>query len=255
MIKRSVNKEPSKFKTRIVAIHGFLGQPQDWHGLKAAIQQQSSEVDFQMVDLFSTLPNVKEKSVQEWAKRFNRNQKNRHLERNILMGYSLGGRLALQAAYDKPGLWDEVVLLSAHPGLRNVEEKVQRKKIDGEWADKFLNLPWQEVLTLWNNQPVFLGSEEPPREEATVNREGLADALVHWSLAEQEFAPDQLLPLKPKLHWFAGESDPKYLSLFQDLKVEGFIEDLNVVKNAGHRLIFDNPTELAAQLVQRLKLV
>jgi hypothetical protein len=62
------------------------------------------------------------------------------------------------------------------------------------------------------------------------------------------------VPLKPKLHWFAGEKDEKYIGLFHDLKVDGFIEDINVVKDATHRVIFDKPVEFAQLLVQRLKL-
>jgi pimeloyl-ACP methyl ester carboxylesterase len=99
-------------------------------------------VDFQTVDLFSTLATTKDKNLNEWAKKFNRQQKNKHLERNILLGYSLGGRLGLHAAYDKPGLWDEVVLVSAHPGSQSSVEKESRRQSDKEWAEKFLNLPW-----------------------------------------------------------------------------------------------------------------
>ncbi len=109
-------------------------------------------------------------------------------------------------------------------------------------------------MSLWNGQSVFQGSDEPPRKESDFNRESLAAALVNWSLAEQDFVVDRILPLKPKLHWFAGEKDGKFVDLFNNLKVEGFIEDISVVKGAGHRVIFDNPQELARLLVQRLKL-
>ena len=241
--------------TRIVAIHGFLGGPQDWSDIKKCLNELVPDVEFQAVDLFSRLPNPREKSATDWAKRFNHLQKNRHVERNILIGYSLGGRLALQAVYDKPGLWDEVALLSAHPGLRAEQDKVARKKSDDTWAEKFLNLPWQDVVKLWNDQPVFVDTEKPVRRDSELSRDSLAAALVNWSLADHDFAPDQLVPLKPKLHWFAGENDHKYLSLFQDLKNAGFIEDVNVVKRAGHRLIFDNPAEVARLLVQKLDLV
>src|SRR6185437_3147572 len=112
--------------TRIVAIHGFLGCPTDWDDVRAEVLARAPDVKFDTVNLFSKLPAQKETTASDWAKRFNRSQKNRHLERNILLRYSLGGRLALQAAYDKPGLWDEVVLLSAHPGLRTEQEKTLR---------------------------------------------------------------------------------------------------------------------------------
>ncbi len=252
----------TKPTTRIVAIHGFLGRPKDWDALKTVILELAPDVDFQTIDLFSApsspqaslQPTLKDKNIGEWAKKFNRAQKNKHLERNILLGYSLGGRLALQAAFDKPGLWDEVALVSAHPGAISDEDRKRRRLSDKDWAEKFLNLPWSEVIRLWNGQPVFLGSEEPTRAEIEFNRGSLATALVNWSLAEQEFVADKIIPLKPKLHWFAGEKDGKYVNLFHNLKVDGFIEDINIVKGASHRVIFDSPKELARLLVQRLKL-
>jgi 2-succinyl-6-hydroxy-2,4-cyclohexadiene-1-carboxylate synthase len=240
--------------TRIVAVHGFLGNSGDWQNVKTALLQLVPDVDFQTVDLFAMLPNMKEKTLQDWAKKFNRAQKNRHVERNILIGYSLGGRLALQAAFDKPGLWDEVALVSAHPGLGSEDDKNKRRQADLDWANKFLNMPWQDVVRMWNGQPLFLGSTEPTRNETEYSRESLASALVNWSLSTQDFVADKISPLKPKLHWFAGEKDGKYVDLFHNLKVDGFIEDVVIIKGASHRVIFDTPEELARQLVQRLKL-
>lgn len=240
--------------TRLVALHGFLGQPEDLSHLKAAVFEKNPNIDFQIVDLMSTLTPTTKKSFQDWAKKFNQMQKNGHVERNILLGYSMGGRLALHAALDKPGLWDEVVLISTHPGLVNETERAERLKLDTEWAEKFIQLPWQQVVKLWNDQPVFLGSDRQLRDELEVKRKELAQIMINWSLAKQEFLGDSLIGLKPKLHWYAGEKDIKFVNLFHHLKTEGFIEDVHVIKEAGHRIIFDRPKDLAEQLVQDLKL-
>ncbi len=240
--------------TRIVALHGFLGQPQDLRALKAAIQVKHPEVDFQTVDLYLSLTATTKKSFQDWAKKFNQIQKSGHVERNILLGYSMGGRLALQAALDKPGLWDEVVLISAHPGLADEESKSYRLQTDTDWAEKFVKLPWHEVVKLWNDQPVFAGSDRPMREDLEKKRKEISQVMVNWSLAKQDFLGESLIGLKPKLHWYAGEKDLKFVQLFQHLKAEGFIEDMHIIKDAGHRVIFDQPQDLANQLVQNLKL-
>lgn len=240
---------------RLVALHGFLGHVDDWRRFRDVIYGLAPQIEFQAVDVFSYLQGkLSSRSMKEWAKKFNQTQKSSHVERNLLLGYSLGGRLALQAAMDKPGLWDEVILVSSHPGLMNPDEKINRFKSDLDWAEKFTQLPWEEVVRLWNGQSVFIGSEEPQRAEANYNRSSLAHMLVNWSLAKQDFAGEALTNLRPKLHWYVGEKDVKYVELFQRMKSDGFLDEFHTISEASHRVIFDQPEELARQLVRSLKL-
>ncbi|MCB0350048.1 MAG: alpha/beta fold hydrolase [Bdellovibrionales bacterium] len=240
--------------TRIVCLHGFLGKPSDWQPVVEAFHRMAPDVQIDVVDIFSTKQNLKFKTMADWAKKFNDDQKSKHVERNILVGYSMGGRLALQAAIDKPGLWDEVILISSHPGLIDHDVKAKRLASDKEWADKFLNISWSDVVSLWNDQPVFAGSEEPERKEGDFNKELVAMSLVNWSLATQEFLGEEIRQLSPKLHWYAGEKDLKYRELFQALQSDGFITDFHIIRGAGHRVIFDKPYDFAHQLVHDLKL-
>lgn len=239
--------------TRIVALHGFLGQPEDWKSFGAELKKLAPGVEFQTVDVMGFLQD-KNLSMEEWAETFNQEQKNQHVEKNILVGYSMGGRLSLQATLDKPGLWDEVFLISTHPGLQTEDEKARRRMADLDWAEKFTQLPWNEVVRLWNGQPVFIGSHEPARVEPKAGRAAVAHTMVNWSLANQTFAEDGLVSLKPKLHWVVGEKDVKFKDLLQKLKSSGVVENLSTVKGAGHRVLFDKPKELARLVVQQLKL-
>lgn len=239
--------------TRIVAIHGFLGKPSDWHRLQDEIKKLAPECEFQAVDL-QAAQLIKTKSPKDWSKKFNQQQKSKHVERNILVGYSLGGRLALHAAIDKPGLWDKVVLISADPGLEDFVDEQARLKRDENWADKFAKMSWSEVMREWNKQDVFTGSHEPSRHENDYNRDQLIHMIKDWSLVHHDIREEALIDLKPKLIWYAGEKDAKYAHLFQNLRDKGFIEEVHTVQNAGHRLIFDNPTEFAHQLVTDLNL-
>ncbi|OFZ19558.1 MAG: hypothetical protein A2Z20_08320 [Bdellovibrionales bacterium RBG_16_40_8] len=240
--------------TRIVALHGFLGKADDWAKFRLAMHDIAPLVEIQPAEIFVQLKSASLKTMKDWAKKFNQSQKSSHQERNILLGYSLGGRLALQAAMDKPGLWDEVILISAHPGLVGDENKAIRLKSDKEWAEKFIKLPWEEVVHLWNEQPVFIGGGEPQRAEADFDRPVLAKTLVNWSLGYQDFAEEELANLRPKLHWYTGEKDEKYVHLFQELRNAGFINDYHVIEGSGHRVIFDQPGKLAEQLARDLSL-
>ena len=66
-------------------------------------------------------------------------------DKNILIAYSLGGRLALHCLCES-NLWDGAILISAHPGFDKVTEKKEREKNDSHWASRFENEPWQDVI-------------------------------------------------------------------------------------------------------------
>ena len=240
--------------TRIVALHGFLGQPEDWTGLRDALHELAPRILFEAIHLpFRSAPGLP-MTTAAWAQEFNRNQHGHRVARNVLIGYSLGARLALQATLDQPALWDEVVLVSSHPGCTEAQERSQRLKADEQWAERFISLPWADAIEAWNRQTVFAGSREPERRESDFDKAALAHVLLNWSPALDVVPPQALLGLEPKLHWYAGANDTKCIQRYQRLRSAGLLGEFHAIPDAGHRVIFDRPRELALQLVVNLNL-
>jgi 2-succinyl-6-hydroxy-2,4-cyclohexadiene-1-carboxylate synthase len=240
--------------TRVVALHGFLGQPDDWNGVRSALHELAPRVVFEAIPLAFRSASRLPETTAAWAREFSRSQHTRRVARNVLIGHSLGGRLALQAALDQPGLWDEVVLVSSHPGCADAREKAQRLEADAQWAARFGSRPWGETIEAWNRQTVFAGSREPERREHDYDKAALAHVLRNWSPALDVVSAQAMRGLEPKLHWYAGANDAKYLELYRCLRSAGLIGGFHVIRDAGHRVIFDEPRELARQLVVGLKL-
>jgi 2-succinyl-6-hydroxy-2,4-cyclohexadiene-1-carboxylate synthase len=237
--------------TRVVAIHGFLGCDSDWQGIAGFLP---SNVQFEKVNLFSKLPETLCGSISLWAQEFNNYHSRKPADRRLLIGYSMGGRLALEAAMQRPDLWAQVAIVAGHPGLVSVDEKQARAQLDAKWAQQFMTLPWDEVIKLWGSQPVFANSYEPERLEANYSRGALCHALTQWSLATQELDAVRLKSLQKKIVWYVGQNDKKYVELYRQLAGDGLIDNIREVPGAGHRVIFDQPKELARQLVLDLKL-
>src|SRR5205085_956212 len=98
----------------------------------------------------------------------------------------LGGRLALHALLEKHSPWKKAVIISANPGLKSPEERNSRLQADQKWAEKFKNDPWEQVLTQWNDQPLFGGKSLPLiRPENSANKQLHAQVLMEFSLAYQ----------------------------------------------------------------------
>lgn len=251
----------------IFALHGFLGRPSDWNFLKE---------DFEViaVDYFQIRELQPHQDLKAWGASFNQwvNQNFPGVERN-LVGYSLGGRLALQAISEGPGLWNRGIFISTNPGCLTESERKERLVRDRSWAQEFLQTPWEILLKKWNEQPVFAHSKrEPDRHEKDFDRQVLSDALLQWSVGQQRnFLEPALstgqLPSPPTGHlndrftgpsnlasttWIAGELDAKFKSILKQVEKMEWCEEAIVVEKASHRVHFDQPQEVR-KILRRFK--
>lgn len=247
---------------RIVALHGFLGVPQDFAGLKSCLEAETESLEFYAPALFDPVAteNLVE-SFASWPEKF-RNDLKRNcpfsLEKSvmsprILVGYSLGGRLALdfEAHADSP--FDFVFVLGAQPGFLSESERSVRLKNDHEWAARLANDPWEEFQTKWNAQSLFHqggASIEPLRFAGDYSQAKLRSSLENLSLARMRLTPEQLRLRAAKTHWCVGEKDLKVRALYEELLASGVVGSLHVISESGHRLIFDNPQAIGGLILQ-----
>jgi 2-succinyl-6-hydroxy-2,4-cyclohexadiene-1-carboxylate synthase len=163
---------------------------------------------------------------------------------NVLVGYSLGGRLALQRLLDGER-YDRAVIISA--GLNLEEGREERRARDEAWARRFESDPWDEVMRDWNAQPVF-GAHAVERRERDYDRRELARQL-------RECSPGVLPPLAPRLHeidipllWIAGERDAAYVAIARHAVALLPHGELWICPHAGHRVPWEQPELLRARL-------
>lgn len=238
-------------KTIVFALHGFLGLPKDFAAFDKALARgiELIAVDYNLIPSLSpAVPLVK------WGENFNswvEDYLEKHSEltaanpRKILLGYSQGGRLALHAIKNQQSLWDQVILVSANPGIAETE-KPERRISDQNWALKFSSGNFRSAVTEWNAQGVFKGSEEPERFEEDYKREQLVQGLESWGLSEQVDLRSWLQTVNVPLLWVSGERDTKYMNIAQALSRSNPKIEAIAIKNAGHRVLFDRPDALAA---------
>ncbi len=250
-------------------VHGFLGKPEDWDFIRDKISNKFSVKVF-AVDCFADVGLTPDNNFSMWAVHFNEYVKKRVQEgdHNILIGYSLGGRLALHSLELDPWLWKSSILISANPGFddsydenskdcaENFQSSEREARIlqDTSWSEKFLNFEWNELLAEWNSQAVFNGSlNEPRRKESDFNRSYLSLALSQWSLSKQKNFRPFLANHTSKVRWMVGERDAKFLQLSKKLKELLPELDLIVIPEASHRVMFDQPQGLVGEIQKVLQ--
>ncbi|MCM2277786.1 MAG: alpha/beta fold hydrolase [Oligoflexia bacterium] len=221
---------------RLYLLHGFLGLPSDWDTLPWS--RFLPGVKLEKVDLLGeAIP----PSAAEWAKSFcSRVQAgSRAGEKAAILGYSMGGRLAMHALLEAPELFHAGALVSANPGLRTAGERQARREADEGWARRFERDEWARLIADWDAQPVFGGDRRAlERKEGDFDRTRLAAALRNWSVGSHEDLLARLGRLPVPLLWVAGEKDRKYAGQLERLPPGTLSEK---IPGAGHRVPWEAP--------------
>ncbi len=232
----------------IWCLHGAVGQASDWDSFSSAMA--SKGISCRAVELWRFLE-CEALSLEAWAESFNLEVKAAENEQNILVGYSMGGRLALHALLEDSELWDRVVIVSAHPGLVTDSERLERMARDAEWAGLALTAEWSAFLNRWDRQEVLLEvdlnkgmeSQRPSRSKLVNRRRAIARSFMEWSLGKQGDLRASLDKVLCPLLWISGEKDEKFSLLAKD--VVSLIENGEhlVIPNSGHRVPWEVPEE------------
>ncbi|HUP65485.1 MAG TPA: alpha/beta fold hydrolase [Thermoanaerobaculia bacterium] len=229
----------------IWALHGFLGNAADWNPFREQLEAASG-AELRAVNLFDRP--LAEETPARWAVRFTRSVRN--LDSSpILLGYSLGGRLALHALLEQPRLFSAAIIVSAGLGVEGEAERQKRRVVDDSWAARFESDDWSSVIESWNAQPVFGGSGALlPRQESDFDRQALTTALRWWSPAVQEPLGARLPEIETPILWIAGERDATYAE--QGRRAVELLPraELWIAPDAGHRVPWDVPEEFTARV-------
>ncbi|MCB1084123.1 MAG: alpha/beta fold hydrolase [Simkania sp.] len=212
----------------ITYIHGFLGGPEDWNPL---IEQLSGP--------YQTLASPEE------------------IEKPVtLVGYSMGGRLALDFATRHPKRVENLIILSANPGIDDPIKREARRLWDEEWCHLIKNQGFEAFLEKWYAQPLFTDlrkrsdfheifkrrmENDPDEVIATFRRLSPGVLPSCWKAIEKFLFPTLFL---------FGERDIKYHLIRNKLAKLGVKTDL--ISNSGHAIHLENPTECAHKIKEFL---
>lgn len=160
-------------------------------------------------------------------------------EGDVLLGYSMGGRLALQLL--ETHRFRCAVIVSA--GLNAPDEA--RRLRDEEWARRFEVDDWSSLIRDWNAQPVF-GGHVLERRENDYDRSELARQLREYSAAV--IPPPRLESIETPVLWIAGERDARYVEIATRAVERLPDAELWICPDAGHRVPWEQREAFVARL-------
>jgi 2-succinyl-6-hydroxy-2,4-cyclohexadiene-1-carboxylate synthase len=233
----------------IWCLHGFLGKGKDWEPFRPS-WEKASGVRLRAIDLLDKP--LEQQTPEVWGTRFARSIATTD-PGAVLVGYSLGGRLALQALLARPDAFRGAVIVSAGLGVEGEVDRQMRRVRDDAWAAKFETESWDTVIDAWNRQPVFGGdAAAPPRNELDYDRNALATALRYWSPAVQQPLASRLRELALPTFWIAGERDGKYAEEARRAADLAGGARLWIASGTGHRVPWEAPEEFGRRVADFL---
>ncbi|MBD1391345.1 alpha/beta fold hydrolase [Neiella sp. HB171785] len=242
----------------VVMLHGFLGQHQDWLAVVAPWLQQHS---FLLVDLpnhgNSPTTTRSHSGFQQWLQLFANTLAHHGVEHYLLMGYSMGARLAMATAATQPAGLRGILLESGHPGDIRWNKRLARHRWHQRWQARWLTQPKLQSLQQWYQQGVFADLSRPQRQQQihrrllTIKPWRLASTLAqlsldqqddYWSLLACDRSKADSLQAMP-IHYLAGGQDRKYAKLAEKMKQTGLPVRVHLLKHAGHNIHAHQPRQ------------
>lgn len=173
-----------------------------------------------------------------------------------LLGYSMGGRLALYLMLYFPQRFDRVVLESASPGLRSGAERQARRQRDAVLAQTLETSDFPEFLQHWYRQPLFSSLRQHPGFAGLLQARlqqpslaGLAQSLRHLGLGCQ---PSLWAPLAQAHHpllLLVGSLDRKFRAINAEMASICPTATLQVMPQVSHNIHFEQPAAFAEAVI------
>lgn len=165
----------------------------------------------------------------------------------VLLGYSLGGRIALYTAFS--GFFQGLVLESASPGIADPGEREQRRQSDNALATRIEQDGILPFVDYWESLPLFASQQALPLQLlATLHAErlhnqasGLANSLRGVGTGVQPALHDALAQLDIPCLLVAGALDVKYRRIAAQMARRLPFATLCIVPEAGHTVHLERP--------------
>ncbi len=155
----------------------------------------------------------------------------------VLVGYSMGARMALHTALQHPEKVRALVLVSGTPGLRSELERAERRGADEVLARHIEEIGVSRFIPEWLSNPMFEGlsaqyADTPKRNTNT--EQGLANSLRYAGTGTQEPLWDQLKNLHMPVLIITGERDQKFTVFGREMSAEIPNCEYRLMTGVGH---------------------
>ena len=236
--------------SRVVLVHGFLGSPEDWSDVRAQLNPAINCECVSLRDLgCASIAGAADTLAIQLAKN----------PCDVLVGYSMGGRIALELASKQPELAPRLVLFSTSTGLHDADDRRARAEQDDARAVDLREHGMLEFTRHWYELPMFAQFRAHASFTRTRARRVIGDAefwagcVADCSPGRTECRENDLARLASRTIMAVGDRDDYYVAFA--LRAASLAPTLTVemIAGAGHVLPLEAPSACADMIERALK--
>lgn len=250
-----IHQEQEKYPF-LLMLHGFMGSSKSFDSLIPALKSFCNPVTIDLLGHGNT-------EGSEMHYRFSAKEQVADLSKLIaeqlpfpviLLGYSMGGRLALQCALHRPDLFEGLILESTTFGIENPQEKQARQSLDSRRADDILgNFP--QFLKEWEELPLFTDTPLTEQQQKAIrdiqskqDPLAMSNSLLGFGTGTMPCVKDRLSELQLPVKLIAGARDAKFVGIMNAMARNLNDVSMSVIKGAGHRVHLEQPEQYIAHI-------
>lgn len=238
---------------QLLLLHGFTGSIGAWQGIPERLGESFGVVAIDIIGHGGTsAPGDPERyrierAVEDLLALLDR----LGIERTAVLGYSMGGRVALHLALAAPERVTSLVLESAAPGIADPDQRAARVESDETLARMIEEHGLEAFIDYWESIPLFASQRSLPDEARRRQRAlrlsqspaGLANSLRGMGAGAMEPVSDRLGEYPMPVLYLAGEHDEKYREIGREM-VSGMPDaEYREIPGAGHTIHLEQPEE------------
>jgi 2-succinyl-6-hydroxy-2,4-cyclohexadiene-1-carboxylate synthase len=234
--------------TTVVLLHGFTNTGRSWNGVIDSLvgcesvapdlRGHGERGDARPITLDAVIDDVARLAPDSFT----------------LAGYSMGGRIALHAAFALRERVQRLVLVGASPGLRTATARAERRTADERLAEELESSTIEQFAQRWGSTSVL--ADQPPEIRAKVDADRQRNSPAGLAAALRGLGTGTLPSLWPRLdrltipvELIVGERDEKFLGIARQMLQELPNARLVVAPGAGHAVHWEAPDTVAETIV------
>ncbi len=235
----------------VLLLHGFTGSMNTWNRF---VQDYKHCFQFIRLDLLghglTEAPiDPSRYEMQKAAKDIRDILIDLNIKSAHILGYSMGGRLALSFSVLYPEFVRTLILESSSPGLESEEERLSRIHNDEKLARRIRVYGIERFVDDWEKIPLFASQERLPNDKkAEIRQErlshtsiGLQNSLLGMGTGAQPSYWNDLKEISFPVLLLAGELDKKFVQLASRMQNYLNICQFETINDTGHAIHVEEP--------------